>query len=623
MHKLLVVICFAVIVGGALEAQTNQPPKRKVIELNQEPSNTANKRDQQLYSMARSYINLNRFDRAIVILEDLVQRNPGNVSYYQTLLQAYLAVNNIPAADSLVQSMIRRFPEEPRYLIDRAGILYTLERKDEAFRIWNEMIDQNRKNINIYLQVAGAMLQHRLMDEAIGIYRKAIENIPHSEHLYQNIANLYQSRLMYAEATQYYLKYLEKNPTQENFIFSRILSFTIEPEQRRDFFELLEQMTKKSSIPDKIKLLTAQLYQKYREFDKSFEIYLQLDEKHRDSKFLEQFARAAEKDSSYHIALKAYQLILEKYPESKNIAQVYIGTISTLFHLVEQTDDPQYADEAFRLISLFQEKYPTHPQGAQLSYLQGVFYLDYYFDVDRAMQIFQRLLQDTRMTVPIRDMVLLKLGECHVVKGQLEEAIRNYQQIRLPQNQAIALLETARVRYFQKQWEEAAKTAGDILNTQGIKNEVANDAIDLQLRLSLAASAPEVLEKLSQADLLIYQRKKSEALKKLDEVSRLPNTPAFIKSEVMLRMANLALDLEDVPGALEYCTAAVQDSALTHYTDQHLFLMGSILEKNLQKPAEAFAVYQKLLERYPHSLVADKTRERLKYLKETKPDELP
>jgi len=428
---------------------------------------------------------------------------------------------------------------------------------------------------------------------------------------------------MYAQATQNYLKYLEKQPEQRAFIFNRILSFQLEPEERPALFKMLEDEARKSKQSTDIHLLMAQLYQRYRDFDKAFEIYQQLENQDSEGNYLLQFARAAELDSSYNIALQTYRIIIDKQPGSKSAMVAYSGAVTTLFSLAKNSGNTSYADEALKLIETVQSKFPTHPDLARLSYLKGVFYLDYFFDVDRAADIFSDLTSAKSISNEYRDMAALKLGECYLIRGQLGQALATYQNISQPGHQGEALLQTAQTYYFMKDWEKAGDTINRIIQKEGLQADVTNNALELQMRMSQVQSLPEVRDMLSEADLLVFQRKKSEAIKKFSKIVQTESVPPLVKSDAYSEMTRLALELKEIPPALDFANSAIRDSSLSNYADEHLFMLASIMDKQLNRPADAFKIYQQLLEDYPNSLFVDRARERMKNLREQKPTEIP
>ncbi len=51
--------------------------------------------------------------------------------------------------------------------------------------------------------------------------------------------------------------------------------------------------------------------------------------------------------------------------------------------------------------------------------------------------------------------------------------------------------------------------------------------------------------------------------------------------------------------------------------------MGAILERSLNRPQDAFNTYKQLLHFYPNSLLAEETRDRMKFIRQQPNFELP
>lgn len=580
-------------------------------------------KDQRFYRMAQSYLNKSRYNLAISILEDLCKRNPQNLSYYKTLLRAYFTISKIQGADSLVLSMKKRYPTDPQIDIDYANVQYRKGEKKKALELWNLVIKNQPGQLNIYTQVASAMTQNRLLEEAIEVYLRAISNIPKSEFLYQNIASLYQNRLMYIKAAKYYLKYLENNPKQRQYIFNRILTFQMEPEQQDNLFKMLKNITKESKISEDILLLTAQLYQRYGYYENAYKVYQKLEVSKSQGNYLLQFARAAERDSSFRIALDAYTEVIKKYPGYKKIMQAYKGAVTTLFSLAETEENSQYANRAILIIDSVKARFPNRPDLAEMLYLKGLYYLDYYFDVDRAMRIFTEIINHPGYSRKQKNMALLKLGECYIIKGQLDSALSIYNRILTKPHTAIADLQTARIYYYLKDWNKANEILSSIIQKEGMASDLTNDALALQLKIEQAQGAPAALNLMADADLLFAQRKKGEAIEKLANIVKINSVPGSLKSEAYRQLILNSEDLGKNIEALDFCNNAIIDSSMVQYADEYLFLMANILEKQSGQAAEAFKLYQQLLENYPNSLYANHARERMNYLREYKLQELP
>ncbi len=580
-------------------------------------------KDDQLFRSAQSYIKLNRPQHAIILLEDLLRRHPYQLSYYEWLLKAYLQLSWFELADSLIDEMQHRIPDNPRFKIDKADVLFQSNEKGKALQIWEEILENNTNDLNVFNQVAEKMIQNRLIDEAIAVYKKAAIQFPKVYNFYYNIANLYKSRLMYIEATEYYLKFLSKQPNQRSLVFNQILSFQLEADQRDDFFRILETKNKELGQNIESKLLLAQLYQRYKEYDKAFDIYLQVEDNKSKGSLLLQFARSSERDSSYQIALKAYQEIIEKYANSSYSIQAYKGAVTTLFNLAKQTSLQHFANRGISLVDSLQSLYPNHSELYNLLYSKGEFYIDFYFDIDKAIEIFTTILNTKNLNIQIRNQTYLKLGECYLLKRQLELALKTFQNVKHPQYLGEANLFIAKTYFYTNEWAKSKEILQSIIKNEGVSSTITNDAIELQMKLNMVNNSPEILTQLAEADFLVFQRKKSEAIKKFINLSESTSITALLKSDIYLEIIQLSIDLEEYIQALKYCSMAINDSALVQYIDHHLFLMAGILENPFNRYQEAFNTYQKLLQIYPNSYFAEPARDRMKLIREQKIIEIP
>lgn len=626
MIKILTHITLSLVFFSQLSAQTQSIDNLKKNALYSQQRILSEKtvaKDQQQFRNAQNYINLNQYHMAIPLLKDLVKRNPDNFTYYDWLLRCFFLTADIDQADSLVTFMQQRHPDDSNYLIDQANVLYRRDQKEAALRKWNQILQAPSADVNIYQRVASAMVDNRLLDEAIKVYLQAINTMPHSENFYLTIAELYRSRLMFSEATHYYLKYLQKIPSQQSFVFNQILSFQIESEQRHKFFQTLENSMRQDSLGETIKLLTAQLYQRYGEFERAFLLYQEMDDPRSEGSQMLQFAQAAERDSSFEVALRAYRYIIRKYPQSRQVIAAYSGAISTLFHLAVQNSHQFSAQLALRMMDTVNYRFPQHPEINHLNYLQGIFYLDFYFDIDKAIEIFSHIIDNKKAEQKLKDEALLQIGQCYLMKGQIPQAMQAYKKVVQAPFRGQALYGIAQSYFFQKQWDECQKTIEELLQTQGLASWVTNDALALQILLNLGKDAPDILQKYSEAEFLRLQRKKSEAVKKYREIIDSGKCPAAIRAEVYLSISRISLELDEPLVALDHCNRAIQDSLIQPYADEHLYLMGTILERFLKRPQDAFNAYKQLLQSYPNSLLAEEARDRMKLIRQQPNFDLP
>jgi tetratricopeptide (TPR) repeat protein len=249
--------------------------------------------------------------------------------------------------------------------------------------------------------------------------------------------------------------------------------------------------------------------------------------------------------------------------------------------------------------------------------------LNFYFDVDRAVSIFSELVNAGKMNINLRNETLLVLGDCYVMKGQLDQSLQTYNKVNRNPFNSYAAYRSARVYYFKKDWERCQNLLKSLIQKQGTSGDITNDALELQMKVGFAKNAEDALAGFSEGELLLFQQKKSEAVKKFLQVTRLEKVPATLKSDAFLNAEKVSLQIGEPLQAADYCTQAVQDPQLREYADQHLLLLGSIMQNSLNKPVEAFKIYLELVQDYPHSLMADQARDQMKILREQKGVEFP
>ena len=275
----------------------------------------------------------------------------------------------------------------------------------------------------------------------------------------------------------------------------------------------------------------AQLYQRYREFDKAYLIYRELESKKSNGALLLQFAQIAERDSSYQIALAAYDELRRKYPESPYLIKTYNGAITTLFSLAQQTENQAYAEGAIELIDSAQVLFPKDTALQGILLLKGIIYLEYYFDVDKAIEIMSEIPTLKGVNPNSTNLAYLKLAECHTIKGELDLALKDLQKIQHRSYRGQAMLKQAEIFYFQKKWEESRKIIDTIIKQEGVSSEVTNDALALIFKLNHVENAALILGSLAEAELLAIQRRKSQAIKKLILILEMEPASPLLKEE--------------------------------------------------------------------------------------------
>ncbi|HQV32653.1 MAG TPA: tetratricopeptide repeat protein, partial [Calditrichia bacterium] len=171
-------------------------------------------------------------------------------------------------------------------------------------------------------------------------------------------------------------------------------------------------------------------------------------------------------------------------------------------------------------------------------------------------------------------------------------------------------------------FETAGVLADSLMRIEGFSGDYANDALELQTVLGFAGQGEEALRNYARASWLLLQQKKNEALGMLDKAIS-ANPPVPLKIRMLFEAAELAAQTREFENAMRYCQQVFDDPALADYADQALFTMATIVERQGEKPDQAFQLYDRLLVEFPGSSYENDARSRLKSLREKHPGLVP
>jgi tetratricopeptide (TPR) repeat protein len=580
-------------------------------------------RERQQLRQAQSYQRINKHENAIRILRVLYASNTGEVQYYQELLESYLQLNMLEDALQLIEQQKASVPPHPRYDIDYGHVLLKGGEKEEALRVWEKIIKTYSSDVGIYTMIASVMASNRMYDEAVEIYKRAYQNHPDKFYLLKTLSDFYQVRMQYYQALEYSLEYLRKAPKNYQTVIRQVLSFNLEePAQVDSLYQLLLKESRKYPDVKELQLVTAKFFQKYQRFDEALQIYRKLEDEKTQGRYFIEYARAVKADSLYHLALNAYQEIINRYPNSKYLLAAYLGAARSNLEIAREKNDAVYARQAVEMIQKVQEQYPTHPDVAELSLLEGDIYRQFFFDVDRATEIYLGVAKKYNKDVEIRERAYVNAGESYILRGDLEKASSILNQVTASGEQARALYFLAKIAFYRGNYDEAQEHLNRIIQMEGLSGKTTNDALELISLLSFAQSAPEALKFYTEADLLLFQQKKSEAVNKLHSALKKPAPPNF-RSKMIFEAAHLSADLGEFAEALDYCNEVLQDEQMLLYADEALFMMANIVDYRLNDYTRAFSLYDRLLAEFPESQFAIPARERLKEIRKQNPNLVP
>jgi len=211
-----------------------------------------------------------------------------------------------------------------------------------------------------------------------------------------------------------------------------------------------------------------------------------------------------------------------------------------------------------------------------------------------------------------------ELGEIALINGNLAEAERNFMQItviaRVGKNQINgAKYKLARIKLYLGELDQARGLLADVM--KDLKDNNANDAIELSLILNTSKNDSSNLMIFAEGEYLADQKKFDEAAEKHSLIAS--NPQAFVlHSLAAIRMAEMELAQDNYQQSIQLFNNVVEEGEKNIYADKALYLLGKIYQYGIDDNTKAVEMYEMLLAKFPASIYLDEARSEIVKLRE-------
>jgi outer membrane protein assembly factor BamD (BamD/ComL family) len=175
------------------------------------------------------------------------------------------------------------------------------------------------------------------------------------------------------------------------------------------------------------------------------------------------------------------------------------------------------------------------------------------------------------------------------------------------------LYRIAELDYFEARFDTAAGSLQRI--STNLANDLANDALQLLYFIQENKAAGQgALAEFARADLLVRQRKYSEALAQFESVTRqFAATPLL--DDAMMRTGDLHLLLNRPDSAIVVFGRIINDMPTSILRDRAQMRIGEVYEGKLKDKKKAIEAYEAVLANYPTSLYVEEARKKIRILR--------
>ena len=593
----------------------------------QTPTGQQDSAEVKRYRLADAYMKSGQFERAIKLLEDLRADAPGNPTYIEKLKEAYENVKRYDDAIALVDDRMGTTPT-PSRMSEKARLQYLKGDEEAAYATWDRAIGLAPQQSTTYRVVYHALSDIRRFDRAIDILKRGRTALDRPTAFRTELAYLYSLNGEHQKAMQEYVALLDARPERLSFVRSRLRPFVEQSDGLSPSIDALEEAVRASPLNRSYRELLGWLHVENDNYTAAFDVYRAIDRlEEEEGRVLFSFAQKAADGDAYGVASKAYELILERHPDTPVAPQAQKGLGDMYRRQAESTSSPAltasgkvdststYAAAA-RAYRTFLREYPGHPETPGVLLQLGHLQLDVLGRLDEAEATLQQI-QNQFPDADAANEARYDLGRIALLRGTLSDARLAFARL-VDRLQTGDLAEQARYElallHFYRGEFDAALTRAEATN-ENTSADVANDAIELKVLINQNKGPDSLntpLRIYADARLHERQRQYDDALRRLDTLlTQYGRHP--LSDNARFRRANMLQVRGDTTAALE----AFGEIPLMHprspFADRSLFQMGTLHEATgeLEKATDA---YNRLLEEYPNSLLTGDVRSRLRAL---------
>ena len=571
-------------------------------------------------SLAIQYYQDGDYEKAAVLLEKLLER-PNNEGYFDIYFNSLLKLKRYDVAEKLVKKLIRQNPGNDGYDI-ALGKLYQ-EKGDvqAANKIFNEAISKLPKEEFKIRNLANNFYRFENYDLAIQAFKQGRKILGNEQAFTFELLNIYRFRKDKSMLMQEYLDVLETMP-QVLPQAEAVLSSVFEGKGDYQTFQtaILRKVQKSPDAEVYIQLLTWNFIQQ-QEFDLALRQLIAFDKRTKASgETLFNATYTFVDNKAYETAIKAYEYLLTKGKESPFYLPSQIEMLNTKYNL--QTSGKYVVADLALLAKDYQILIDENGKNKNTLFaLKKLANLQAYYlsQPEKAEKILEEAIQMPGLSAQDVGQLKLDLGDIYILTNEPWEAFLVFEQVTKQfEGQPIgneARFRSARLSFYQGNFEYSN---GQCLVLKAATSQlIANDALNLSLLISDNIQSPadsNALKMYADAEMLVFRNLPTMAIKKLDSISiAFPDNG--LTDAVLMSKAKILIKSGEFQSAANVLKKITEDFRDGIWTDDALFTLGDIYEKNLNDIAQAKIYFQKLITDYPGSMFSAEARKRFRNLR--------
>ena len=576
------------------------------------------------FSLAKQYMGEEKFEEAIGLLEDLLDKKFDN-SYYQLLNEAYTKTNQTKKQEKLIKHSIKKNKDNPLYVIDLGMFYFNNNEQDKAKDQFEKVIKNLKANNSEITKVANYFSSARQYEYASQAYKQGRKLFNDDTKYTYEITYIYQMLGKNDEIAKEYLVWLRKDPKALNQIEVNINNLFYRDKDDKlyeTFSNVVLEEVKKDTKNQQFNLLYYWLLMKKNDYSSAFIQAKAIDKRFNNSDGFQvnEYCQMAMNNNRFEYALQGFEFLskqgeemMEKYQVKQNILNcLYNQFIQKSTHTQKEISSLEKEYKQF-----FTSEGYTYKTAKTMQQYADV--LAYWINQPQeAIDLLDTIIAMRQIPNQLRAECKLTRADIFLINGDIWEASLIYSQVEKDfKNETIgseAKLRNALLSYFTGDFPWALSQA-DALRSSTTKL-IANDAMELSLLINENMDEDSTYRGLTwfaKADFALYQNKLQEAETYLDSIDNwYVLHPLF--DEVLYKRAQIAIKEDNYQKADSLLGVLIMKYPIDLMADDALMLLAQINEEKFNNKTKAKEYYEKIILDYSSSLYINQARKKYKEL---------
>ena len=553
--------------------------------------------------LARNYMEQGAYQKAALVYEDLVEKNPANTNLVSGLVEAYQQLEDYGKAEATLLRSLNLSNSLIHLEVD-LGYNYQLQgNTTEADLHYNKALSAVAQEARFAYLVGRTFQKYSLLEEAAQAYTTAAAADPRYNFDPQ-LALIYGEQGNIEKMLSTYIDLIERNEKYQSIAqryFNEFITEDPDNEANQIFRKLL--LTRMQDEPSLLyNRLLSWLFIQQKEYSKAF-----LQEKaiakrsNNDLNGIIVLAEVAETNAKYDLATAIYEYLISETTS----ADLNLFANQKLLELRIQNATTQ---ELASIKTEFEKLIQTYGQTPETLDLQTAYAHFLAFKLkeykkasdflEKALELKINRFQEARIKMELADILVLeeRFNAALIYYSQIQKNLKDNV---LAQE---ARFKVAKTSYYKGDFEWA-KTQLKVLKSSA-EQLIANDAQDLYLLITdntVNDSTQTALQEYARADLLLFQNKEEQALARYADILEKHQGKA-IEDEALLAQALLFEKNKNYEAAEANYLKIIELHGEDILADDAHYRLGNLYAEHLQKPEEAKEQFEAIIFKFADSI---------------------